>query len=339
MLCVGQNPATSLNGSAERAAMRKLDWLVVKDNWLTETAMQWKNAPEIEDGSVKVEDIKTEIFFFPATQVGEYEGSFTNTQRMLQWHFKAADPPGDCRTDTWFYYQLGKRLKRTYADSTLARDEGWKNLVWDYERDPAMGREPDATGEPDELKILREINGYHTGDPTKHLAGFGELKDDGSTTCASWIYCGVFPAWESNLAARREPDPPGVPGAHLNWAWAWPANRRLLYNRASADPSGQPWSERKRYVWWDEEAGRWTGLDTPDFEATKRPDYVPPEGAKAQDAIAGTDPFIMQGDGKAWLYAPAGLADGPMPTHYEPAESPVENAFYKQQSNPAMEQI
>jgi len=246
MICVGQNPATSLNASAQRAAMRKLDWLVAKDNWLTETAMQWKNGPEITDGSVKVEDIPTEVFFLPATQVGEYDGSFTNTQRMLQWHFKAADPPGDCRTDTWFYYHLGKRLKTRYANSTLPRDEGWKNLVWDYERDATSASGPDASGEPDELKLLREINGFHTGDATKHLSGFAELKDDGSTTCASWIYCGVFPAWDRNLSARREPDPPGAPGAQLNWAWAWPANRRLLYNRASADPSGKPWSERKR---------------------------------------------------------------------------------------------
>ena len=250
MIAVGQNPATSLNAAAQRAAMRKLEWLVVKDNFLTETATQWQNGPEIEDGTVKVEDIATEVFFLPATQVGECEGSFTNTQRMLQWHFKAADAPGDCRTDTWFYYQLGKRLKKKYANSALPRDEGWKNLVWDYERDPVSGHAPETTGDPDELKILREINGYHTGDPTKHLTGFGELKDDGSTTCASWIYCGVFPSWETNFAARREPDPPGVPGAHLNWAWTWPANRRLLYNRASADPSGKPWSEKKRWVWW-----------------------------------------------------------------------------------------
>ncbi|HEY0509514.1 MAG TPA: molybdopterin dinucleotide binding domain-containing protein, partial [Blastococcus sp.] len=123
------------------------------------------------------------------------------------------------------------------------------------------------------------------------------------------------------------------------WAWAWPLNRRMLYNRASADPDGKPWSERKKYVYWDEAAGEWTGADVPDFEKNKRPDYVPPEGAKAQDALAGNDPFVMQGDGKAWLFAPAGLVDGPMPTHYEPAESVVENAFYTQQANPTLEQI
>ena len=348
MFCVGQNPATSLNGMAQRAALRQLDWLVVKDNWLTETATHWYASPEVKDGSVKVEDIKTEVFFFPSTQVGEYQGSFTNTQRMLQWHFKAADAPGDCRTDTWFYYNLGKRLKTAYANSTLPRDEGWKNLVWDYDPDPVPGRPPGVPGEPDELKILREINGYQTADPTKHLTSFGELDDDGSTTCASWIYCGCFPAWDRNLTAQRNPDPPGVPGAHLGWAWAWPANRRVMYNRASADPSGKPWSERKRWIWWDPEArnspdpktgqavppGKWVGYDVPDFAPTKAPNAAAKSDGIGLDALAGTDPFIMKPDGKGWLFVPSGLVDGPLPVHYEPAESPVHNLLYRQQSSP-----
>jgi formate dehydrogenase major subunit len=119
------------------------------------------------------------------------------------------------------------------------------------------------------------------------------------------------------------------------WGWAWPANRRILYNRASADPEGRPWSQRKAYVWWDADAGRWTGHDVPDFAPTKSPDYRPPEGAQREDAIAGTEPFIMQADGRSWLYVPTGLADGPLPAHYEPQESPVRNLFYGQQANPA----
>jgi formate dehydrogenase major subunit len=337
MFCVGQNPATSLNGTAQRAAMRNLQWLVVKDNWLTETAMFWKNAPEIVDGGVNVADIQTEVFFFPATQVGEYDGSFTNTQRMLQWHSKAADPPGDCRTDSWFYYQLGKRLKAKYASSTNPRDEGLRNLVWDYEPDVPPSS-PQVAGEPDVLKVLREINGFQTDDPSKQLAGFAELKDDGSTTCASWIYCGVYPAPEQNLSARRNPDAPGVPGAHLNWGWAWPANRRVLYNRASADPSGKPWSERKRWIWWDPgvSGGRWTGYDVPDFVVTKPPNASARAGAIGLDALSGTDPFIMKPDGKGWLFVPTGLVDGPMPVHYEPMESPVRNLLYQQQSSPVL---
>ena len=330
---VGQNPATSINASLERDGLRQLEWLVVKDNWLTETATHWYAAPEVRDGTVKVEDIQTEIFFFPSTQIAEYEGSFTNTQRMLQWHFKAADPPGDCRTDTWFYYQLGKRLKRMYAGSTLARDQGWLNLLWDYEPDFEAGRVSHIAGEADELKILREINGYYTGRPKEHVPGFGALKDDGSTTCASWIYCGCFPSWDNNLTASRKPDPPGTPGAHLAWGYAWPANRRVLYNRASADLQGNPWSERKRWVWWD--GSRWTGYDVPDFAATKAPNAPANPNAIGLDGLSGTDAYIMKSDGKGWLYVPSGLVDGPLPTHYEPVESPVGNLLYpRQQTSP-----
>src|SRR2546427_443088 len=253
LLCVGQNPATSLNASVERKGLARLEWLVVKDNWLTETATFWQNSPEVKSGQLRSQDIPTEVFFFPSAQVAEYEGSFTNTQRMLQWHYKAAEPPGDCRTDLWFTHQLARRLKKMYAESTLPRDEGFKHLVWEYDSDDPHERE---RGEPDAHKILKEINGYYTDQPDRHLAGFGDLKDDGSTTCASWIYCGVFPAPDRNLAARKQADPPGAPGAQLAWGWAWPANPRILYNRASAHREGRPWSERKKWVWWD--GAKWT---------------------------------------------------------------------------------
>jgi formate dehydrogenase major subunit len=331
MLCIGQNPATSLNAKLERAAMRQLDWLVVKDNWLHETANFWKTAPEIKDGEIKPADIKTEVFFFPAAQVAETEGTFTNTQRMLQWHFKAAEAPGDCRTDVWFTYQLGKRLKKLYADSQAPRDQGFKNLIFDYEHENARERE---IGDPDPRKLLKEMNGYFSADPARHLPGFAALSDDGSTTCASWIYSGVFPAPDRNLAASKQPDPPGQPGAHLNWGFAWPANRRLLYNRASADLDGKPWSERKKWVWWD--GAKWTGYDVPDFAAAKAPSARAVAGGVGLDALSGTQPFIMKPDGVGWLYVPTGLVDGPLPTQYEPVESPVRNPFYKQQSSPVL---
>jgi formate dehydrogenase major subunit len=331
MLCVGQNPATSLNAKLERAAMRQLEWLVIKDNWIHETAHFWKTAPEVASGEVKPQDIKTEVFFFPAAQIAETEGTFTNTQRMLQSHFKATTAPGDCRTDVWFTYQLGKRLKKLYADSQAPKDQGFKNLTFDYEHEDPRERE---IGEPSAKKLLKEMNGYFTADPAKHLPGFAALADDGSTTCASWIYSGVFPAPDRNLAASKQPDPPGQPGAHLKWGFAWPANRRLLYNRASADPSGKPWSERKKWVWWD--GSKWTGYDVPDFAGTKAPTAKPQPGSIGLDALSGTQPFIMKADGVGWLYVPSGLVDGPLPTQYEAAESPVHNPLYKQQSSPVL---
>ena len=331
MLLIGQNPATSINARLERRAMGKLEWLVVKDNWVHESATFWKNAPEVKSGAVRPQDIKTEVFFFPSAQVAEEEGSFTNTQRMLQWHFKAAEPPGDCRGDLWFTYQLGKRLKALYASSTAARDEGFQKLLFDYA--PAAESER-AKGGPDPHRILKEINGFLTADPGQHLKGFGELKDDGSTTCASWIYCGVFPAPDQNLAARKQPDPPGQEGGQLQWGWAWPANRRIMYNRASADLQGRPWSERKKWVWWD--GSTWTGKDTPDFAITRSPSAKADPNGIGMDALSGTEPFIMKTDGRGWLFVPTGLVDGPLPTHYEPAESPVKNPLYKQQSSPVL---
>ncbi len=331
MLCIGQNPATSLNAKLERSAMRKLEWLVVKDNWVHETANFWKTAPEVASGEISSAGIATEVFFFPSAQVAETDGTFTNTQRMMQTHYKAAEAPGDCRSDLWFTYQLGKRLKQMYAASTAARDEGFKRTLLDFEHEDPKERE---LGEPSVRALLKELNGYDTADPSRHLPGFSALADDGSTTCASWIYSGVFPAPDRNLAASKEPDPPGQPGAHLNWGFAWPANRRLMYNRASADPAGKPWSERKKWVWWD--GAKWTGYDVPDFAATKAPTARAMPGAIGLDALSGTDAFIMKSDGVGWLYVPTGLVDGPLPTQYEPAESPVHNPFYKQQSSPVL---
>ncbi|MGH3493674.1 MAG: molybdopterin dinucleotide binding domain-containing protein, partial [Sciscionella sp.] len=256
----------------------------------------------------------------------EKEGTFTNTQRLLQWRHKAVEPPGQCRSDLWFYYHLGKRIRAKLADSTDPRDRPLQQLTWDY---PEHGEH----AEPSAEAVLAEINGYDAdGAP---LSSYTQLSEDGSTSCGCWIYCGVH-ADGRNQAANREPADAEDPLAH-RWGWAWPANRRVLYNRASADPDGVPWSERKKLVWWDAERQSWTGGDVPDFEAGKPPDYVAPEGARAQDGIGGAEPFVMQGDGRAWLFAPSGLADGPLPTHYEPAETPFDNPLYAQQSNPLRE--
>ncbi|RFU40110.1 formate dehydrogenase [Actinomadura logoneensis] len=322
---LGENPAVgSANAKMQRLGMANLDWLVVRDFSLIESATWWKDGPEIETGELRTEDIATEVFFFPAAAHVEKAGSFTNTNRMLQWHFAAKEPDGEARSDLWFTYHLGRRIRRRLAASGDPRDRPVLDLTWDY---PTEG----TIEEPNAESVLAEINGRHAaGGP---LSAYTELKDDGSTACGCWIYCGVY-ADGVNQAARRKPHTEQIWTAP-EWAWAWPANRRILYNRASADPEGRPWSDRKALVWWDAEKGSWTGHDVPDYVADRPPSYRPAEGATGVDAISGVDPFIMQADGKGWLYAPAGLVDGPLPAHYEPQDSPVRNPLYAgQQRNP-----
>jgi len=300
----------------------------VRDFSLIESATWWKDGPEIETGEMRTADIGTEVFFLPAAAHTEKSGSFTNTQRMLQWHHEAVPPAEDARSDLWFTYHLGRRIREKLAASTDETDRPVLDLTWDY---PVHG----PLAEPSAEAVLAEINGWDAdGQP---LSGFAQLKDDGSTVCGCWIYSGCY-AGGVNQTARRKP---GSQQSWVapEWGWAWPANRRILYNRASADPDGKPWSERKAYVWWDPEAGKWTGHDVPDFPATRPPSYRPADGATGVDALSGIDAFIMQNDGKAWLYAPAGLADGPLPTHYEPQESPFPNLLYGQQRNPIREII
>jgi len=322
---MGENPVVgSVNGALHRKGLQKLDWLVVTDLTLTETAEFWRTAPEVVRGDLRPEDIPTEVFFIPAATHTEKDGTFTNTQRLLQWHHKAVEPPGDARSDLYFIYQLGRRLKELYADSTEEKDRPLQVLTWDY---PLKG-----PGEPDPEAILQEINGYTVADG-RPLSGFSELKADGTTASGCWLYSGCY-ANGVNQAARRKPGREQTWVAS-EWGWAWPANRRMLYNRASADPEGRPWSERKKYVWWDARLGRWTGEDVPDFVVDRPPSYRATKDDHGMAAISGDAPFIMQADGKGWLFAPSGLVDGPLPTHYEPLESPVHNFLYGQQCNPA----
>jgi formate dehydrogenase major subunit len=321
---MGENPAVgSANAKLQRSALAQLNWLVVRDFTEIETASFWHDSPEIESGELKTEEIGTEVFLMPAAAHTEKDGSFTNTQRLLQWHHKAVEPPGDCRSELWFLYHLGRRVREKLADSGDPRDLPVIDLTWDY---PTLG----PTEEPDAEAVLAEIGGFDA--EKQPLPDYLPLKDDGSTSCGCWIYAGCY-ADGVNQPARRKPASEQSWVAP-EWAWAWPMNRRIIYNRASADPQGKPWSERKRYVWWDEDEEEWVGEDVPDFSPDKRPDYVPDEDATAQKALRGDEPFIMQGDGRAWLYAPNGIVDGPFPTHYEPHESPFSNPLYGQQSNP-----
>jgi formate dehydrogenase major subunit len=322
---LGENAAVgSANSKLQRLGMANLDRLVVRDFSLIESATWWKDGPEVESDELRPEENSTEVFFFPAAAHTEKSGCFTNTNRMLQWHDQAVEPEGDARSDLWFMYHLGRIIREKLSGSTDPKDQPVRDLTWDY---PTIGRH----AEPDAEAVLAEINGFDAeGTP---LGSYTELRNDGSTSCGCWIYCGVRKDGV-NQAARRKPQTE-QDWVALEWGWAWPSNRRILYNRCSAKPHGSPWSERKKLVWWDTEQEKWTGLDVPDFQETKPPDYRPNEDATGVDALSGIDPFIMQADGKGWLYVPSGLADGPLPTHYEPQDSPVRNALYGQQRSPS----
>jgi formate dehydrogenase major subunit len=324
LFVMGQNPATAgPHARLERKALAKLKWLVVRDLVELETASFWYDSPEIARGELQTDKIATEVFFLPAAGHAEKEGCFTNTQRLVQWHEKAVDPPGDARGEVWFTYHLGRRLKAKAQRDPRPRNAGLNALTWNYTLEGKLQ-------EPNVAEILQEINGRTVADGAL-VKSFTELKADGSTDCGCWIYTGVFPASGQNVAnSRKSRDFYGH-----GWGFAWPADRRILYNRASARPDGKPWSERKKLVWWDQAQQKWTGLDVPDFTATKPPDYTPPAHAEGDAALAGDRPFILHPDGLGWIWAPTGLADGPLPAHYEPLESPTHNPIYpNQQTNP-----
>jgi len=327
LFVMGQNPAVgSPNAKLHREAMRNLKWLVVRDMVETETAAFWQEAPG---------EIETEVFFFPAASHVEKDGTFTNTQRMLQWREKAVDPPGAARSDYQFMIDLGRRMKARATDHP--RDAALRALTWDY-------------ADEDVEEVLREIHGHRVipsradgeessaEDPspsarlrmtTEPIHHFGELQNDGTTACGCWIYSGVFDG--GNKANARAPR--GRYGH--GWGYTWPLDRRILYNRASARPDGKPWSERKALVWWDEEKSEWAGHDVADFTRGKAPDYRPGAGVGGDEALPGDAPFIMHPDGMGWLWVPTGLKDGPLPAHYEPLESNVRNPLYDQQTNPS----
>jgi formate dehydrogenase major subunit len=320
LIVMGQNPAVgSPNAKLERAALRKLKWLAVRDLVETETSNFWEEAPD---------DVETEVFFFPAASHVEKEGTFTNTQRLLQWREKAVDPPGDARSELQFLVTLGRKLKARATESP--RDAALRALTWDY-------------ADEDADEVLREIHGWRNDERGRmndepapvhrSIRHFGELKADGSTSCGCWIYSGVYDG--SNKANARDPQGRYAHG----WGYAWPLDRRILYNRASADPEGKPWSERKALVWWDEEKREWVGHDVADFTRGKPPDYRPTQEQGGDEAIPGDAPFIMHPDGMGWLWVPSGLKDGPLPTHYEPLESNIRNPLYAQQSNPAAQRF
>src|SRR4051794_29555118 len=229
---VGQNPVVgSANSSIQRQALASLDWLVVRDFYETETAAFWHDSPEIEAGDTRPEDIGTEVFFLPAAAHTEKDGSFTNTQRLLQWHYKAVEPPDDCRSELHWIYHLGKTIQEKLAESTDPKDRPILDVLWDY---PLHGPQD----EPDAEAVLQEISGRHADG--SFVSRYQELKDDGSTTCGSWLHAGIYKEGV-NQAARRKPHTEQNWIAN-EWGWAWPANTHLPYKRGSAGPDGKPWS-------------------------------------------------------------------------------------------------
>jgi formate dehydrogenase major subunit len=327
-ICQGFNPVGSFpNKKKIVAGLSKLKYLVIIDPLNTETAEFWKNYGEHND--VKSEEIQTTVFRFPSTCFAEEDGSLTNSGRWLQWHWKGAEPPGEAKGDPEIIAQLFTRLKAAYVKEGGAFPDPILNLTWNY----AQPANPSAE------ELAKEYNGKALADvldpkdPTKvlvkagdQLGGFGQLRDDGSTSCGCWIYSGAWTQAGNQMARRDNSDPFGI-GQTLNWAWAWPANRRVLYNAASCDPTGKPWNGKRRLVAWNGE--KWGGSDVPDI----RPDANPTDA----DAVR---PFIMTAEGVARLFAPTGMVDGPLPEHYEPFETPLAaNPMHpnnaKAKSNPA----
>jgi formate dehydrogenase major subunit len=300
----------------------KLKWMVVIDPLETETARFWENHGEFNN--VDTKSIQTEVIQLPASAYAEEEGSATNSSRVIMWHWKAADGPGESRSDIEIVSELHLRLRALYAKDGGAFPDPIVKLTWNYTR-PAS---------PDPHEVLKEINGYaledlpDPADPSKVmlragqlLPNFGIMRADGKTACGMWIYTGVYTE-AGNMAMRRDASDPTGLGIYPNWGFSWPANRRVLYNRASAAPDGKPWSERKKYVWWN--GSRWTGGDVPDYAPTIAPDKA-------------VGPFIMNQEGTARLFARAAMSDGPFPEHYEPMDAYIANPLHpKVSSNPVV---
>ncbi len=307
--CQGFNPIASFPNKAKvSAALAKLKYLVIMDPLATETSEFWRNAGEYND--VDTASIQTTVFRLPTTCFAEEDGSLVNSGRWLQWHWKAAEPPGQAKTDVVIMGGLFHRLRELYSKEGGAYAEPLLNIDWAY-------RQPE---EPTAEEIAQEYNGKALADvfdlqtgaqlakAGELLPGFGLLRADGSTSCGCWIFSGAWTQAGNQMARRDNADPYGM-GQTLGWAWSWPANRRILYNRASADPAGNPWdAQKKRLVWWD--GGKWGGTDVPDFKVDSRPED-------------GMNPFIMNPEGVARLFAVDKMNEGPFPEHYEPFETPI----------------
>ncbi|MGB7437706.1 MAG: molybdopterin dinucleotide binding domain-containing protein, partial [Candidatus Acidiferrum sp.] len=276
----------------------------------------------------EMKQIQTTVYRLPCAGFAEKDGTFTNSARWLQWKNTALPTPLGCRLDQAIVAQIFLAVRALYQKEGGKFPDPVLKLTWNY-TDPSN---------PSLAEVLKEINGktfVDAEDPTtklqlkanQQLPGFAWLKDDGTTACGNWIYSGAYTE-AGNLTMRRDSADPSGMGVHPNWAWSWPANRRVLYNRASCNVEGKPWDSSRRQVWWSESAQKWVGNDVPDF----KPDSKPSQHM---------GPFIMNPEGVGRIFAPLGaFADGPIPEHYEPTESPVENLFHPQQThNPVIKRF
>jgi formate dehydrogenase major subunit len=319
-ICQGFNPLQAFPDKGKiRTALGKLKYLIVMDPLDTETSRFWENVGPFNPADPA--SIQTEVFQLPTTCFAEENGALVNSARWLQWHWKAANPPGDAQTDIWIMTGIFHRMREMYRKEGGALPDPILNLTWNY-TNPI---------EPNPEELAKEMNGRalvdikeSSGELALHagqlLDGFSQLRDDGTTESGCWIFSGSFTE-KGNQMARRDATDPREQGIAPNWAWAWPANRRILYNRASADVAGNPWNPQKPIIEWD--GSRWVGIDVPDYGPTVSPSE-------------GVGPFIMNDEGLGRLFAREQMVDGPFPEHYEPFESPVPNVLHpKVQTNPA----
>ena len=323
MFAIGMNGVQiGPNARKNIEALKKADWLVVGEIYPDETSEFWK-APGTTPDEMK--KIQTTVYRLPCAGFAEKDGTFVNSARWLQWKNAAVPPPGQARLDQDILAQIFLKIRELYQKDGGPFPDPILNARWPYTQPnhPSLG------------EVAREINGQALADVTdpatntvikagQQLPGFAFLRDDGSTLCGNWLYSGSWTE-AGNMTARRGTDDPSGLGVYPNWAWSWPANRRVMYNRASCDPSGQPWDAERRQIWWNEATGRWVGNDVPDFKADSKPaDHM--------------GPFIMNPEGIGRLFAPlSAFAEGPFPEHYEPIESPLVNPLHpKQSSNPVV---
>jgi formate dehydrogenase major subunit len=320
LIAFGMNGvAIGPNSQKNIDALKKAEWLVVCDIYPEETSSFWQSPGITKDDMA---NIKTEVYRLPGAGFAEKDGTFVNSARWLQWKWAAVPTPGDAKLDQEILARIFLKVRELYQKEGGKFPDAIVGATWAYTN----------PNNPSLAEVAKEINGKALADlhdekqtPSdwkagQQLPGFAWLKDDGTTSCGNWLYCGSWPDAGSNTQRRGTDDPSGL-GIYPNWGWSWPMNRRVMYNRASCNLEGKPWDPSRKQIWWNEAAGKWVGNDVPDFKADSNP----------KDHMG---PFIMTPEGLARLFVPlAGMADGPFPEHYEPIESPVANALHPKQSN------